>query len=153
MLVAQCRQKSIVRESFPFGAGAVRWFHRSACPSLESSCLSFPHNTRLFQGKIFDAGKKKAVEVLFFSWSPTITHPPVGAIDRCMLRFSWEYILVAAGRLPRRPFPLGSDCSWAEDCRHGRIFRVGGRVTLLLNENNLFVFSDEVRRQLKVPPR
>ena len=29
--------------------------------------------------------QEKTVEILVCSWSLTITHPPVGAIDRCML--------------------------------------------------------------------
>ena len=72
-----------VKESFPFDPGAICQLHRVACPFLESNCLPFPHNTRLFQGGIFDVGK--TVEVLVFSWSLTITHPPVGAIARCIL--------------------------------------------------------------------
>ena len=69
--------------SFLCDPGSVCRLHRLACPSLESGRLPFAHNTWIFQGRIFDV--ENTVEVLVFSWSLTITHPPVGAIDRCML--------------------------------------------------------------------
>ena len=156
VLAAQGNKKQGVKENF---SGAICRLYRLACPSLEICHLPFPHNTRLLQGRFYNSGnavdEDRSPGWSSFSWSLTTTHPPVGAIDRCMLSFDNEDIpelyfdgYRSASLLTIsswRPLPQGSKPPSWRDSQGGRL--------LLIQHNNLLIFRVEVRRQLKVPPR
>ena len=134
VLAAQGNKNQGVKENF---SGAICRLYRLACPSLEICHLPFAHNTRLLQGRFYNSGN--AVDAVddrspgwsSFSWSLTTTHPPVGAIVRCMVSFDNDdipelrYILMDVGRLPRRPLPPGGHCHGAQNCCIRGILRVG----------------------------